>query len=84
MALKWSHTIETFSYSDMRAMMSLIKKHTNINADTVNWMHTLAFDAKSNSEYNLTWDGAMKFPHKGVYWLLYKKEINKLHKKRTW
>ena len=83
-ALKWYHTTDILCYSDMRAMMILIEKHTNIDADTVEWMHHLAFSDKSNSDDNPMWDEARNVTHKEGYWLACKKDINALNMKHTW
>ena len=64
MELKCSQTINNISSSDMYTMMSLIDKHTNKNADTVEWMNPLDFSAKDNSYDNPKWDESMNGPHK--------------------
>ena len=48
-------------------MIILINNHTNLNADTVYWIHPLDFTAKSNSDDNPTWGEAMNDPHKYGY-----------------
>ena len=68
----------------MRAMMSLTKKYTNLDADTFEWMHPLAFAVKSNSYYNPTCDESMNVPQKGRYCSECNKEINKLNEKHAW
>ena len=84
MALGWYHNIETIFYSDIRATMGLIAKHTNINAKTVEWMHQLAFYDKLNSDENPTWDYAMNVPQKEGHWMEFEKEIGILNKKHAW
>ena len=48
MALKWYQTIETLCYADMHAMISLIEKRADLDANTVNWMHPLDFSYRDN------------------------------------
>ena len=69
MELKWSHTIYTIRSDDIHAMMRLIKKHTDINADTVKWIHPLSDSAKSNPYDYPTWYIAMNGQHKEGYFL---------------
>ena len=64
MALKWYHTIEILCSADMRVIMRLTEKDTNIDADTVDWMYYLALAYKYNSYDNPTWDEAMNGIHK--------------------
>ena len=52
MALKWSYTIDTIRSSEILTMVGLIEKHIDIDAHTFEWMHPLAFSAKSNSDDN--------------------------------
>ena len=69
MAFKWSQTVDTLRPTDMQAVPILIEKHTNIDTDTVEWIHHIDIVAKSNSDYNPTWDEAISGPHKEGYWL---------------
>ena len=68
----------------MRDMMILIEKHTDINADTVEWMHSLAFSAKANSDDNPMWDEAINGLYKKGYWSVCDKDINTLNMKEEW
>ena len=82
-ALNWSQTIETIRSSDMSSMDRIIENHTNIDSDMVEWMHTLAFAAKANPDYNPTWDESKNGPHKERYKLSHKKDIHTLNKKHA-
>ena len=57
--LKWSQTIETLCSDDMHSMMISIKKHVDLNADTVEWVHPLDFAAKTKLYDNPMWDEGM-------------------------
>ena len=48
----------------MFSVMSLIEKHADLNIDTVEWMHTLAFSDISNSDDNPMWDESINGPQK--------------------
>jgi hypothetical protein len=43
-------------------MMHLTEQHTDLEINTVEWMHSLVLSTKANSEDNPTWDQAMNGP----------------------
>jgi hypothetical protein len=62
-------------------MTTLLEQHTDIDEDTIEWMHPLALAAKANAEDNPQWEEAMSGPYKEGYWKACKKEIDTLMKK---
>ena len=84
MAFKQSQTIKALRSADILAIMRLIDNHAYLNTDKVEWLHTLTFDVKVNSDYNPMWDEEVNGPHKERYLLTCDKDINTLNKKQAW
>jgi len=85
MALQWNQVVETLKSADHRAMMSLMEQHTDLDSNTVEWMHPMALAAKANAEDNPTWDQAMNGPDQQGYWEACQKEIKTLvEEKDAW
>ena len=85
MALQWNQAVETLRSADHRAMMHLIESHTDLDENTVEWMHPMALATKANAEDNPTWDQAMNGPDRQGYWEACQKEIKTLvEEKDAW
>jgi hypothetical protein len=78
LGLQWAEAVETIRSADLRAMMTLIEQHTDLDNKTVEWLHPLYLSAKANSADNPTWNEAMNGPDKAGYWEACKKEISTL------
>ena len=68
----------------MSANISLIENHTDIDVDTVEWIHPRAFDAKANSDDKPMLDEATNGSHKEGFWSKCEKYINTLNNKHIW
>jgi hypothetical protein len=84
MGLQWAETVEAIRSADLRAMMTLIEQHTDLDNKTVEWLHPLYLSAKANSADNPTWNEAMNGPDKAGYWEACRKEIATLVEKDAW
>jgi hypothetical protein len=78
MALNWSSAVESLRSIDHAAMMTLVDKHTDIDANTVEWMHRMILAAKANAEDNPTWEQAMNGPDRDGYLEACRKELHTL------
>jgi Reverse transcriptase (RNA-dependent DNA polymerase) len=78
MALQWNQLVETLQSADLRAMMNLLEQHTDLENNTVEWMHPMILAAKANAEDNPTWDQAMNGPDRSGYWEAMAKELKTL------
>jgi hypothetical protein len=67
MGLNWNHVVMSLRSVDHLAMMTLVKWHTDIDENTVEWMHPMVLAAKANAEDNPTWDQAMNGPEREGY-----------------
>jgi hypothetical protein len=59
-------------------MMTLVERHTDIDENTVEWMHPMVLAAKANAEDNPTWDQAMNGPDHEGYLEACRKELKTL------
>jgi hypothetical protein len=82
MALNWNHVIESLRSVDHLAMMTLVERHTDINANMVEWMHPMALAAKANAEDNPTWDQAINGPDREGYLEACRKELKTLSEEK--
>jgi hypothetical protein len=80
MALNWSTAVKSLHSTDHAAMMILVDKHTNIDSNTVEWMHPMIpLAAKANAEdKNPTWEQAMNGSDRGGYLKACRKEMHTL------
>jgi hypothetical protein len=78
MALNWSQTVESLRSVDHSAMMNLINLHTDVEHNTVEWMHPMILAAKANAEDNPTWEQAMNGPDRAGYLEAARKELKTL------
>jgi hypothetical protein len=56
-------------------MMHIAEQHTDLESNTVEWMHSLLFSTNENSEDNPSWDQAMYGPDREDYWQAMEKEL---------
>jgi hypothetical protein len=75
MALNWFHAVESLRSVDHSAMMNVIDKHTDVDHNTVEWMHPMILSAKANAEDNPTWDQVMNGPDREGYLEAMRKEL---------
>jgi hypothetical protein len=78
MALNWSSAVESLRSIDHAAMMTLVDKHTDIDTNTVEWMHPMILAAKANAEDNPIWEQAMNGPDRNGYLEACRKELHTL------
>jgi hypothetical protein len=56
-------------------MMRLIAAYTDVEHNTVEWMHPMILAAKANSEDTPRWEEAMNGPNKAGYWEAMRSEL---------
>jgi hypothetical protein len=78
MALNCSNLVESLRSVDHAATMSLVNLHTDIEHNTIEWMHPMVLAAKANAEDNPTWEQAMNGPDRDGYLEAARKEIKTL------
>jgi hypothetical protein len=78
MAMNWNTVVESLCSADHYAMMANVESHTDIEANTVEWMHPMVLAAKANAEDNPTWDQAMNGPDRDGYLEACRKELKTL------
>jgi len=83
-ALKWEATVTMLKSADLRAMMAVVQEHTDLDDETVEWLHPLAFAAKANAEDNPSWEEAMNGINRAGYWKACETELDTLENKDAW
>jgi hypothetical protein len=78
MALNWTQAVESLRSIDHSAMMNLVERHTDIENNTVEWMHPMILAAKANADDNPTWEQAMNGPDRKGYLEACRKELHTL------
>ena len=56
----------------------MMQENTDVEYNTVEWMHPMFLGAKPNSEDNPTWEEAMNGPNRQGYGEACEKELNTL------
>jgi hypothetical protein len=85
MSLNWSQTVESLRSADLSAMMHVIDQHTDVDQNTIEWMHPMVLAAKANAEDNPSWEEAMNGPDREGYLEAARKELKTLSKdKDAW
>jgi hypothetical protein len=85
MALNWSQTVETLRSADHSAMMHVIDQNTDLEHNTIEWMHPMVLAAKANAEDNPSWEQAMNGPDREGYLEAARKELKTLSEdKEAW
>jgi hypothetical protein len=82
MALNWNRVVESLRSVDHSAMMTLVEQYTDIDENTVEWMHPMVLAAKANAEDNPTWDQAMNGPDREGYLEACRKELKTLSEEK--
>jgi Reverse transcriptase (RNA-dependent DNA polymerase) len=74
-SLRWDKALDQLQSTDLRHMMSLIAAQTDVDHNTVEWMHPMILAAKANSEDTPRWEEAMNGPNKAGYWEAMRSEL---------
>ena len=85
MSLKWNEIVDNLRSgkgngggSDLRAMLNLMEQNTDLDENTVEWMHSMTLAAQA-------WEEAMNGPNAAEYLKVAQKEIETLTKdKDAW
>jgi hypothetical protein len=73
-ALDWEETPRATKSANLKATLAPKESHTDVDENTVEWMHPMMLAAKAKEE-NPTWEEAMNDPDKAGYWEACLKEI---------
>lgn len=85
MALKWNEVVDNLRSGQLRAMMNIVEQNTDLDNNTVEWMHPMVLATQANSADNPTWEAAMNGPDADDYMKACQKEINTLvNDKEAW
>ena len=84
MSLNWGLMVEKLRSKDMRSMMTVLEDNTDLQNNTLEWMHPMALGTNANSSDNPNWYQAMNGPHKNEYWEACVKEHDMLIRKEVW
>jgi hypothetical protein len=79
-ALDWHIAVDMLRSNDLKAMLALVERDTNVETNTVEWTHPMILGAKANSTDNPDWHSTMNGPDKVGYWKACETEINTLTK----
>ena len=78
MAMKWKYLTDLLHSSDLKLYISNMQQHTDLDKNTVEWLHPTLFMIQANAQDNPTWDEAMNGPNQEGYWEACLEEISTL------
>lgn len=82
-SLKWDATVAMLRSNDMRAMHALIEQNTDLDENTVEWMHPMCLGAQVNLD-TPTWEQAMNGPDEKGYKMACATELETLRRMNAW
>ena len=78
MSMKWKCLTDSLHSSDLKLYITNMQQHTDLDRNTVEWLHPMMFMIQANAQDNPTWDEAMNGPNQEGYWEACLKEISTL------
>ena len=66
--MKWKCLTDSLHSSDLKLYITNMQQHTDLDQNTVEWLHPMMFMIQANAQDNPTWDEAMNGPNQEGYW----------------
>jgi len=78
MAMKWEYLTDFLHSNDFKLYISNMQQNTDLDQNTVEWLHPMMLMIQANAQDNPNWDEAMNGPNQEGYWEACLKEISTL------